>query len=77
MSEAVSSELQELKVSAEQNTKDVGFLKDKITGLAEKSELEKLINKVQRYVDALKELEKESAMTKDIEKLKTLLDSLK
>jgi chromosome segregation ATPase len=76
-SEAVSSELQELKVGAEQAIKDIGFLKDKISGLAEKSELEKLFNKVQRYVDALKELEKESSMSKDIAKLKTLLDSLK
>lgn len=71
------SAVKELKVAVEQNTKDVGFLKDKVGGLAEKSELERIINKVQRYVDALKELQKKSSMSKDIEQLKTLLDSLK
>jgi len=75
--EEISSEFQELKVGIEQNTKDIGFLKDKITGLAEKNELEKLVNKVQRYIDALKELQKKSALTKDIEKIRTILESLK
>jgi len=45
--------------------------------LAEKSDLDKLISKVQRYVEALKDLEKKSSMTKDIDKLKGLLDGLK
>lgn len=71
------SEIKEMKVAVDQNAKDASFLKDRVAGLAEKSELERLINKVQRYVDALKELQKKSSMTKDIEQLKTLLDSLK
>ncbi len=70
-------EMQEIKVSANQNSKDVDFLKSKVSGLAEKSEVEALVSKVQRYVDALKELEKKSSLTKDIEKLKTILESLK
>ncbi len=75
--DAFDSEIKEAKVTIDQNSKDVSFLKDKVAGLAEKSELERLINKVQRYVDALKELQKKSSMTKDIEQLRTLLDSLK
>lgn len=71
------SEVKEIKVAVEQNQKDVGFLKDKVGGLAEKSDLDRLVNKVQRYVDALKELEKKSSMTKDIDQLKTLLEGLK
>jgi hypothetical protein len=75
--DAVTSEIQELKVGQDQSLKDVGFLKDKVLGLAEKAELEKLVAKVQRYIDALKELEKKSSMSKDIEQLRGLLESLK
>ncbi len=75
--DSFNSSLREMKVAVEQNTKDVGFLKDKIGSLAEKSDLDKLISKVQRYVDALKDLEKKSSMSKDIDQLKTLLDGLK
>ena len=75
--DSLSSSMREMKVSMEQNSKDVNFLKDKMGDLAEKSDLDKLISKVQRYVEALKDLEKKSSMTKDIDKLKGLLDSLK
>lgn len=75
--DSLDSSMREMKVSIEQNSKDVGFLKDKMGDLAEKSDLDKLISKVQRYVEALKDLEKKSSMTKDIDKLKELLDSLK
>jgi hypothetical protein len=56
---------------------DISFLKDKVTGLAEKEELEKLIDKVQRYIDALKNLEKNSSLTKDIETLRTILNGVR
>jgi hypothetical protein len=72
-----SSQLQELKAQGEQSEKDILFLKDKIVNLASKDDLDKLVNKVQRYVDALKDLEKKSSMTKDIDQLKSLLDGLK
>lgn len=72
-----TSQLQETKVGMEQNTKDVSFLKDKVTGLADKAEVEKLVNKVQRYIDALKDLQKKSSLTKDIEKIKTIIEGLK
>ncbi|HLC78302.1 MAG TPA: hypothetical protein VJH92_04200 [Candidatus Nanoarchaeia archaeon] len=72
-----ASDIQELKAVVEQNSKDITFLKDKIGSLAEKDELEKIVSRVQRYIDALKELQKKSSMTKDIEQLKTILDSLK
>lgn len=72
-----NSMLQELKVANEQNTKDAGFLKDKVSGLVEKHELETLVNKVQKYIDALKSLEKKSSLSKDIATLKTIIDGLK
>ncbi len=71
------SSLKEVKVAVEQNTKDVGFVKDRMGELAEKADIDKIVNKVQRYVDALKDLEKKSSMSKDIEQLRTLLDGLK
>jgi len=75
--EEISSEFKEMKLTIEQNTKDINFLKDKISGLAEKTEVEKLVNKVQRYIDALKELQKKSSLTKDIEEIKTIIEGLK
>jgi hypothetical protein len=72
-----TSQLQELKAQGDQNEKDIQFVKDKIVNLASKDDLDKLVNKVQRYVDALKDLEKKSSMTKDIDQLKSLLDGLK
>jgi DNA repair exonuclease SbcCD ATPase subunit len=69
--------LRGMQVSVEQNTKDIEFIKSKISGLAEKSEVEALVSKVQRYIDALKELEKKSSLSKDIEKLRALMDNIK
>ncbi|MBR9705047.1 hypothetical protein GOV12_06560 [Candidatus Pacearchaeota archaeon] len=75
--DSFSSEIRELKVLNEQNVKDVNFLKDKVSRSADKDELSNLINKVQRYIDALKELEKKSSLSKDISSLRTLMESLK
>lgn len=75
--ETFSSNMQELKVGQEQSSKDIGFLKDRVTQLVDKSELDKLVKKVQVYIDALKSLEKKSSLTKDVESLRTLLESLK
>jgi hypothetical protein len=72
----VESKLTELSVGTVQNTKDVGFLKDRIKGLADKEEVDALVHKVQRYVDALKEIQKKSSLTKDIEEIKTIVEGL-
>jgi hypothetical protein len=72
-----SSELREIKVLSDQNAKDAGFLKEKVAGFVSKEELEKLTNKVQKYIEALKGLEKQSSLSKDISSLKTMLESLK
>ncbi len=71
-----SDSLKELKVNLEQNSKDVDFLKSKISGLASKDELDKLVQKVQRYIDALHEIDRKSSLSKDISKLKSMLESL-
>ncbi len=73
----VEGKLNEIKVGTDQNSKDVTFLKDRIGGLASKDEVERLVNKVQRYIDALKEIQKKSSLTKDIEEIKTIIDGLK
>jgi chromosome segregation ATPase len=75
--DSFSSDLREMKVISEQNTKDIGYLKEKVAGFVSKDELEKLTNKVQKYIEALKGLEKESSLTKDISTLKTMLEGLK
>ncbi len=72
-----SDNLRELKVNLDQNAKDIDFVKTKILNLAEKNELEKLGQKVQRYIDALNEINKTSSLSKDISQLKTMLEGLK
>lgn len=69
--------LTEMKVTLDQNTKDVEFLKNKVSGLADKSELDKLIQKVQRYIESLSEINKSSSLGRDIAQLKNLLDGVK
>ncbi len=72
-----SDNLKELKVNLDQNAKDIDFIKTKILNLAERNELEKLGQKVQRYIDALNEINKTSSLSKDISQLKTMLEGLK
>ncbi len=75
--DSFSSDLREMKVMTEQNTKDIGYLKEKVAGFVSKDELEKLTSRVQKYIEALKGLEKESSLTKDISTLKMMLEGLK
>ncbi len=72
-----SDNLRETKVAVDQNSKDVEFVKNKLGDLATKDELDKLVNKVQRYIDALQEINKRSSLSKDVSQLKTLLEGLK
>jgi hypothetical protein len=69
--------IQEMKVKVDQNSKDSEFTKNKIGGLVSKEEMDKLVQKVQRYVDALREINKSSSLTKDVDQIKNLLESLK
>lgn len=69
--------LQELKVNFEQNLKDIESIKTKLLGLAEKDEVEKLSLRMQKYIESLKEINKKSALTKDLANLKSMLDELK
>lgn len=71
------SKLNEIKIGTDQNAKDVNFLKERIGGLASKDEVENLVRKVQRYIDALKEIQKKSSLTKDLEEIRAIVDGLK
>ena len=75
--DSFKSDLQEIKVQVEQNIKDAEFLKEKVSNLVEKDELERLVKKVQSYIDALKTLEKKSSLSKDVDQLRGLLEGLK
>lgn len=68
--------LQELKVQAEQHTKDIDHIKAKISNVAEKEDLDKAISKVQQSVNTLQHLKKSSSLTKDISDLRNLLETL-
>jgi len=69
--------LQELKVNMDQESKDVEFLKTKVSGLATKDELDRLVQKVQRYIEALQEVNKSSSLTRDVNQLKAILEGVK
>lgn len=71
-----NSQLQESKASIEQNSKDIDYLKTKSLNFAEKEELDSLLDKVQKYTEALKEIQKKSPLSRDIERLKTLLGEI-
>ena len=71
-----NSQLQESKANIEQNSKDLDILKTKIINFAEKEEVDKILEKVQKYSDSLKELQKKTPLSRDIERLKTLLNEI-
>lgn len=69
--------LQEFKVSLGQNSKDIESLKFKLSGLSTKEDFDKFVSKVQKHMDDLKELNRQSSLTKDIARLKSMLDTAK
>jgi uncharacterized coiled-coil DUF342 family protein len=71
-----NNQLQETRVEIDQSAKDIDSIKTKISGLADKSEVDKILEKVQNYTDSLKEIQKKTPLTRDIERLKGLLDNL-
>jgi len=75
--DAFKSEIQDAKATIEQNSKDIEFTKSKIGNLAEKSELDKLMSKLQSYVNALNELQKKTSLSRDIEQLKVIMEGIK
>ena len=75
--DAFKADTQDSKASIEQNAKDVEFVKGKISNLVEKAELDKLVSKVQGYINSLSELQKKTSFTKDIDQLKVIMEGLK
>jgi len=71
-----NTQLQEAKANIEQNSKELDTLKVKSINFAEKEELDKILEKVQQYTDALKEMQKKTPLSRDIEKLKSLLGEI-
>lgn len=75
--DAFKAEIQDSRTAIEQNSKDVEFIKNKIANLAEKTELDKLVAKLQGYISSLNELQKKTSFSKDIEQLKVIMDGIK
>lgn len=75
--DAFKSDIQDAKASIEQNSKDATFVKGKIANLAEKSELDKIVTKLQNYINSLNELQKKTSLSKDIEQLQTIMEGIK
>jgi chromosome segregation ATPase len=75
--DAFKAETQDSKASIEQNTKDVEFVRNKISNLVEKTELDKLVAKLQGYINSLNELQKKTSFSKDIDQLKVIMEGLK
>jgi methyl-accepting chemotaxis protein len=71
-----NSQLQESKANIEQNSKELDSLKIKSLNFAEKEEVDKIIDKVQKYSESLKEIQKKTPLSRDIEKLKSLLGEI-
>ncbi len=75
--DAFKSQTMDAKASIEQNTKDVEFVKNKIANLAEKSELDKLVAKLQTYINSLNEIQKKTSFSRDIDQLKVIMEGIK
>src|SRR3989339_1811965 len=75
--DAFKSQTMDAKASIEQNAKDVEFVKNKITNLAEKSELDKLVAKLQTYINSLNEIQKKTSFSRDIDQLKVIMEGIK
>ena len=75
--DAFKSDIQDAKTSIEQNAKDINFVKTKIGNLAEKDELDKIMSKLQSYINSLNELQKKTTLSKDIEQLKLIMEGIK
>jgi len=75
--DAFKSEIQDARATIDQNSKDVEFVKNKISDLAEKSELEKLMKKLQTYINSLNDIQKKTSFSKDIEQLKVIMEGIK
>ena len=75
--EAFQDSFEELKAKAEQHTNDLESLKSKVPDFVKREELEGFMEKVQKNVEALKEVSRTSSLTKDITKLKGLLNNIK
>jgi DNA repair exonuclease SbcCD ATPase subunit len=74
--DAFNSQLQEAKANIEQNSKELDTLKTKSVNFAEKEEVDRIIDKVQKYSDSLKEIQKKTPLSRDIEKLKSILGDI-
>lgn len=71
-----NTQFQESLAGVEQNSKDIDFLKIKIINFAEKDEVDKIFDQIKKYSETLKEIQKKTPLSRDIEKLKTLLGEI-
>lgn len=72
-----NSNMMEVKANMEQVTKDIDYLKMKVSGAAEKTELDKVVSKIQEYTKIMNELKKKSSLSRDLEKLQSLVEGIK
>jgi chromosome segregation ATPase len=73
----LSDQLSALRAAGEQHTKDIDFLKGKLTGVAEKEDLDKMAASLQKTIGGLKDATKTSAISKDVAELKGMLEMIK
>jgi chromosome segregation ATPase len=75
--DAYNSTMQEVKAAMDQQTKDIEFLKIKISGMADKAEVDKILAKLQEYTKFIGELKKKSSLSRDLEQLQNLVEGIK
>ncbi len=75
--DSFTSGFQELKAGIDQHFKDIDFLKVKVAGLADKEEVDKVLAKVNEYTKVIGEIKKKSSLSRDLEKLQSLVEGIK
>ena len=65
--------LEEFKVDISEHEKEIEVISSKISNLADKTEIDKLTGRLDKYLESYKELNKNSSLTRDLAALKKLL----
>lgn len=73
----IKDDMAEFKVNLQQHTKELDSLNSKIMNFADKDEVEKLMSRMEKYIESLKEVGRKSTLSQDLTTLKKLVGDLK
>lgn len=73
----IKDDMADFKVNLQQHSKEIDVLNSKIINFADKDEVDKLMSKMEKYIESLKEVGRKSSLSQDLSTLKKLVSDLK